>query len=206
LLDLLMASLAGMPARLSRRRFLVAAGGGAVGLSFASWSPSIGDAVADTGTGCPGANPIVDENWCTPPSSWSDAFQLGAGGKDSNNPHKEGHLLLYPTASSADRGNAVELAVASYHASITRATLTVHRLGYYGGAGGRMIFRRNHVPVAAEPTEGPDEFGRVRAVGWPTVQVPANALAVSGVYVARFVAEDGPDPKREFQTAFVHPR
>jgi hypothetical protein len=74
---------------------------------------------------CPAANPIVDENWCTPSATWSDAFQLGAGGKDTDSPNKDGHLLLYPTETSVDRGEAVDLAVASYNARITKTTLSV---------------------------------------------------------------------------------
>jgi N,N-dimethylformamidase beta subunit-like, C-terminal len=187
---------------LSRRRFILA-GGSALGLALAPWRRPAAALGAAPRVDCPAANPIVDENWCTPSATWSDAFQLGAGGKDTDSPNKDGHLLLYPTATSVDRGEAVDLAVASYDARITKATLSVYRLGYYGGVGGRRVFLREHVPVAAQPTEGPDEFGLVRASGWPVKEVPAAALGVSGVYLARFVAEDGPDPKREMQTGFV---
>src|SRR3954471_13154220 len=118
---------------LSRGGFFPA-GGTALGLSIA-WRRGAGVALADTPpVACPASNPIVDENWCTPVTTWSDAFQLGAGGAGTNSPLKDRRLLLYPTASSVDSKAAVDLAIASYHPDITRATLEVYRLGYYGGA------------------------------------------------------------------------
>jgi N,N-dimethylformamidase beta subunit-like, C-terminal len=189
---------------LSRRRFLAAAGSGVAAVSLAAWERRAAVARAENApVPCPGANPIVDENWCTPASTWSDAFQLGPGGKGTSDPHADGHLLVYPAASSVGRGGAAQLAVASYDSAITRATLDVYRLGYYGGAGGRRVYEAAHIPVSAQPIEGPDRFGLVRAARWPRVTVPGAALAVSGVYLANVVAEDGPDPKREMQTAFV---
>jgi hypothetical protein len=185
---------------LSRRRFLLIAGGGAAGLWLGRHTPLANADSAEAA--CPGLNPIVEENWCTPATTWSDGFQLGPGGVGTGTSSMD-RMVVYPTASSVDLGEPVELAVASYDSAITRATLLVYRLGYYGGLGGRLVFEREHVSVAAQPTEGPDEFGLLRATGWPTVSVPADALVVSGVYVVKLVAENGPDPKREMQSAFV---
>src|SRR5436305_14339742 len=77
-----------------------------------------------------------------------------------------------------------------------RYRIRVCRIGWYGGAGGRLLAGlpscSGHETATAQTTPAPDGNGEVRA-GWPvtdSLRIPAGW--VSGYYLAQFVLTSGP--------------
>ncbi|MFO0914027.1 MAG: DUF6605 domain-containing protein [Pirellulales bacterium] len=61
----------------------------------------------------------------------------------------------------------------------------VYRLGYYGGAGGRLVHELGPIDVATQP-DPPTEAKRLRNCHWEaTAELPIPADWLSGVYVAK---------------------
>jgi PKD domain len=139
--------------------------------------------LAQTGSGRSrsAANPIQAENALPGTSAWYVA--------QAPPPSVEG----YTSESSVAPGDVVHLRVST--APAARYRVEVYRLGWYGGAGGRLI---GCVPgctsdelgvVRGDP--GPDSNGETVA-GWPVtdeLRIPADA--VSGYYVANLVLTSG---------------
>ena len=77
-----------------------------------------------------------------------------------------------------------------------RYSIRVYRLGWYGGAGGRLITCLPSCSATeagqARPVPAPDASGEINA-GWPvTDQAPVGADWVSGYYFAKLVLASGP--------------
>jgi hypothetical protein len=108
----------------------------------------------------------------------------------------------YPTQCSVRPGERLELCVST--APAARYHITVHRLGWYGGQGGRTVVRHplrgdmqgieREVPV---PRPGP----QIDSARWPVTDViHIGEDWVSGVYIARLTLTSGP---RAGQGAYV---
>jgi hypothetical protein len=101
-----------------------------------------------------------------------------------------GQIQGYASATSVDLGESID-----FHVSVARAqpfTVSVYRLGHYGGLGGRQV----HVspPLAGRPLSRPgaDPVTGLIACDWPpayTLAVPASWT--SGYHVAVFESHDG---------------
>ena len=92
----------------------------------------------------------------------------------------------YVTRQSLKAGETLELCVSTDPP--TPFHVELYRLGYYGGAGGRLVAKYGPFEGTAQPMppEGP---GRIRECAWTgclSVAVPADWL--SGVYLAKLIA------------------
>jgi len=127
--------------------------------------------------------PVVGENRCTPPASWTPQFQMTSYGL--------GDPSGFATKTSVNRGEPLPLKLVSYGAGAT-ATLRVYRLGWYGGAGGRLMQEISNVPMGPHTAGGPDDFGFRDFSGGASF--PAShtlsgpATAVTGMYLVKVVS------------------
>ena len=127
------------------------------------------------------ANPIQTENALPGTTAWYVT--------QAPPPSIEG----YTSQTSVLPGESVQLHVSTSPAA--RYRIEVYRLGWYGGAGGRLV---GCVPGCAtdeagaeRPHPDPDANGETVA-GWPvTDELPIPADAVSGYYVANLVLTSG---------------
>jgi PKD domain len=127
------------------------------------------------------ANPIQTENALPGTTAWYVS--------QAPPPSIEG----YTSQTSVLPGENVELHVST--SSAARYRVEIYRLGWYGGAGGRLV---GCVPGCAtdeagtaRPHPGPDGNGETVA-GWPVTDTfPMPADAVSGYYVANLVLTSG---------------
>jgi PKD domain len=137
------------------------------------------------------ANPIQAENALPGTSAWYVA--------QAPPPSIEG----YTSQTSLLPGETLRLHVSTSPAA--RYRVEVYRVGWYGGAGGRLV---GCVPScnadetgAPQPHPGPDGNGETVA-GWPvTDQFAIPPDAVSGYYVANLLLTSGPD-RGEASTVF----
>ena len=106
----------------------------------------------------------------------------------------------FTTDISTDVGGTVQFKVDT---DATQYRLDIYRLGYYNGDGARLVGSIDHVGAVSQPTPIVDmTTATVDAGNWnvtDTWNVPADA--VSGVYIAKLVREDG--TQGENQIPFV---
>jgi hypothetical protein len=125
-------------------------------------------------------NPIVLENQKqgNPQSEWGID---GAG--DSN-------IEGFATDISVDNGNRIDFKI---NTNSSNYRIEIYRLGYYGGMGARRVATIQHTGVQNQPAPLRDATtGLVDAGNWSVSaswDVPADA--VSGVYIAKLVRQDG---------------
>jgi hypothetical protein len=139
-------------------------------------------AQAGSGRSRSAANPIQAENALPGTSAWYVV--------QAPPPSVEG----YTSESSVAPGDVVHLHVST--APVARYRVEVYRLGWYSGAGGRLI---GCMPGCASDElgvarvhPGPDGSGETVA-GWPvTDELTIPTDAVSGYYVANLVLTSGP--------------
>ncbi|HEX8050664.1 MAG TPA: N,N-dimethylformamidase beta subunit family domain-containing protein, partial [Solirubrobacterales bacterium] len=105
-----------------------------------------------------------------------------------------GALEAYASWPSAEPGGRLELHVSTDPPA--RYRITVHRLGWYGGVGGRTLARHPQtgdlqgLPRSA-PAIGPGPS--LPSCGWPvTDSIPVGRDWASGQYVAQLVLTEGP--------------
>src|SRR5262245_53200245 len=127
------------------------------------------------------SNSIVLENQLpgTPQSVWNRS------GLGSTN------IEGFTTDISIDHGDTVEFKI---NTSSNNYRIEIYRLGYYGGDGARLVTSFNHTGAAVnQPAALTDpSTGLVDAGNWSVTDswnVPADA--VSGVYLAKLVRQDG---------------
>ncbi len=129
------------------------------------------------------ANPVVAENCLrgNPASEW----EVEGGGDPS--------IQGFATDISVDQGQAVGFKVET---TVTDYRLDIYRMGWYGGAGARRVATVQ--PSAALPQNQPDcvsdsTTGLIDCGNWaPSASWTVPGNAVSGIYLARLVREDGP--------------
>jgi hypothetical protein len=122
-------------------------------------------------------------------------------------PHASSHLIEgYASQCSVRPGERLELHVSTRPAA--RYRISVHRLGWYGGAGGRTLAT---LPSADSDLQGlPRMVPAVRpgpqidAAGWPVTDViQVGEDWVTGVYVVRLVLTSGKQAGRGAFVPFV---
>ena len=125
-------------------------------------------------------NPIVLENQKqgTPQSVWD------IDGAGSSN------IEGFATDISVDLGNRVDFKI---NTNSSNYRIEIYRLGYYGGMGARLVDTIQHTGLQNQPAPLRDATtGLVDAGNWSVSSswdVPADA--VSGVYIAKLVRQDG---------------
>lgn len=115
-------------------------------------------------------------------------------------------LEAYALATSVGAGQPLSLAVKATAAY----RIEIHRLGWYGGAGGRRVAclpvgcTATRPAVAQSPPGTPDASTGLLAAGWDvtdTWTVPSDG--VSGEYLAEIVLAGGPGESRSVRVPFV---
>ncbi|TAI60072.1 hypothetical protein CWO89_42725, partial [Bradyrhizobium sp. Leo170] len=125
-------------------------------------------------------NPIVLENQKlgNPQSEWDIE---GAGSSN---------IEGFATDISVNRGNQIDFKI---NTDSSNYRIDIYRLGYYGGMGARKVHTIQHTGVQNQPAPLRDDTtGLVDAGNWSVSaswDVPEDA--VSGVYIAKLVREDG---------------
>lgn len=68
---------------------------------------------------------------------------------------------------SAACGDTLELHLSGY---VSSASVTAYRMGWYGGAGGRVVWSAPHVPVSASPTKNSGPPTYTVEASWPVAE------------------------------------
>jgi len=126
---------------------------------------------------CPNPNPVVNENNCM--GAGSSAWQL--------TDYEQDGITGYATKSSVNLGEGVTMRIANQSGSGS-AEVNVFRMGWYGGAGGRLVYQNKKVTIAnSRHCEAPDETtGLWSCANWEnSLTVPGSSLPASGIYLAR---------------------
>jgi YD repeat-containing protein len=134
-------------------------------------------APAGAAVSCPSSNPVVNENNCM--GAGSTAWRL-------NNYDPSG-ITGYATKTSVNLGEGVPLRIAVPSGS-GNAEVSVFRMGWYGGTGGRLVYQNKKVAITNDRNcESPDETTGYWSCGdWETsLTVPGSSLPASGIYMVR---------------------
>jgi hypothetical protein len=166
----------------SRRRFLQAAAGSGAALVLSRFADP-DSALAAAPPFNPNANPITRENRLT--SGWTNQFQLGAGKYQSS-------LSGFATKTSVNAGEPLPIKLNVYNPlTPTTAELRVYRLGYYGGAGGRLA----KTPVTGIPVNNQgflaptDDLGyNTAASAWSVSHTLDTSGLETGMYLIKVIA------------------
>ena len=129
----------------------------------------------------PSTNPVVIENERPGDSSWK------RGVRRADDPEA---MSGYADASSVDPGEAVTLFVST---TASDYTVTAYRMGWYGGAGGRKVWRSGELGGRQQTAQGYVEATRTHYADWkPSLQVD-TADWVPGMYLFRLSGSEGKD-------------
>ncbi|EJC71791.1 VCBS repeat-containing protein [Rhizobium leguminosarum bv. trifolii WSM2012] len=137
-------------------------------------------ATQDLAAAAAASNAIVLENQKqgNPESEW------GIDGAGSSN------IEGFATDISVDNGNTINFKI---NTNSTNYRIDIYRLGYYGGMGARKVATMQHTGLQTQPNPLRNATtGTVDAGNWAVSAswtVPADA--VSGVYIAKLVRQDG---------------
>lgn len=121
------------------------------------------------------ANPIQDENSKPGSSRW----KLVAG--------RSTDIEGYASLTSVNVGQPIDFYVSTSGSSFE---MDFYRLGYYGGAGGREVFKVESVPGVQQPVPSPDPTTGLIECNWSksyTLSIPSDW--VSGVYLVKLTAQ-----------------
>jgi PKD repeat protein len=128
---------------------------------------------------CPNSNPIVSENNCT--TGTTSAWQLQ---------NYSDNIGGFSTNTSYNVGNSVDLKIGTNLSGTQTVSLSVYRIGYYGGTGGRLTYTQNNITInnpysscnAMNTTTGEQSCSNWNV----TTTIPASAFPVTGIYEAQF--------------------
>ncbi|HEX5713921.1 MAG TPA: PKD domain-containing protein [Solirubrobacterales bacterium] len=143
-----------------------------------------GASSAQAAVSCPNPNPVLNENECkTGSSSW----QVFDYSKD---------LGGFTTQTSVDLGEDVVLKIGRNGPVSPQRTVNidVYRMGYYGGAGARLVKSATNVPINNDYTCKPmdPKTGLVDCGNWNTTYtIAGSSLPATGVYLAKLTASTG---------------
>jgi YD repeat-containing protein len=152
---------------------------------------SFGTARSEAAVTCPSAIPVVNENQC----------KTGSEGYETN--EDSPNLGGYTTQTSVNLGESVTLKI-GYKGAVSpsrTATISVYRMGYYGGEGGRQVSTVSNVAINNDFTcEAMNETtGEVSCANWKaTYTIPGSAFPASGVYMAKVKATTGDETQIVF--------
>ncbi|HEX4752855.1 MAG TPA: PKD domain-containing protein [Solirubrobacterales bacterium] len=135
-----------------------------------------GTSTAAAAVTCPNANPVLNENNCM--GAGSTAWKLTNYDPDG--------ITGYATQGSVNLGSSVTLRLAAPGGN-DKAEVTVFRMGWYGGTGGRLVYTAKSVSVTNNrQCEAPDEETGYWSCGnWDnTLTIPGSSLPASGIYLA----------------------
>jgi PKD repeat protein len=131
---------------------------------------------------CPNANPVVNENNC-----------MGAGTTANELGHYSESIGGFTTQTSYQLGENVQLKIGTSAASFpsTNISIAVYRIGYYGGAGARLIAAAGSTKVKVNNSLQCNQMhagtGELSCSNWSTTYtIPGSSLPVSGIYEAVF--------------------
>ncbi|MER7848716.1 N,N-dimethylformamidase beta subunit family domain-containing protein [Kitasatospora sp. NPDC096077] len=160
-------------------------------------------AVTSCGTRHPGTVPQPGPDPQGTPASTAPTPAQRADPKDDapderSRPGNPDWEITDPGAPGAVEGFADRVSVLpgesfGLHVSTAAAAFTVsaYRMGWYGGARARLVWRREHVPGGKQAAPQVDRTTRTVLTGWPrtlTVETPGWP---EGAYLLRLDAEDG---------------
>ena len=121
----------------------------------------------------PSSGVMVEENgsagtrsWYSPPASWS---------ADSD-------LAVWASPYSIRAGDSLEVFA---HARYAPLRIELFRLGYYGGAGGRLRFAADSVSAGLQPPCGRTTSGVVSCPWSRTFSIPTDSAWRSGIYLLK---------------------
>jgi hypothetical protein len=134
---------------------------------------------------CPNANPVVNENNCK--GAGTTAWQVNDYSPD---------LGGFTTKTSVNLGDPVVLKIGRNAPTTPAMTaqVSVYRMGYYGGLGGRLVHTSTNFTINNDFTCLPMDAttGKVDCGNWqPTYTIPASAFTASGIYLAKITAFNG---------------
>ncbi len=167
---------------LSRRRFLQGAAGGIVGATVPSLAGRLPAALA--AVSCPSDNPIVSENRCTDPETWSPGWNFRCAAQQPD-------FVGFATTASINRGEAISFKASTSDGGFVSRTdvrLQIWRLGYYAGRGARLIHQQSNLTVTFKDTAAPNAFGTYTCANFDVMAtIPGGTTASwpSGVYLAK---------------------
>ncbi|AKU90268.1 N,N-dimethylformamidase beta subunit family domain-containing protein [Vulgatibacter incomptus] len=136
-----------------------------------------------------------------PPRAWPPVSKPGSPiAQENQQPGEPGWDVIYDAWDhqiegyaervSARAGEKVRIMLSSTAAR--KASWKLYRLGWYGGAGARVVSSGGPVDVTVQPPCPPDPVsGLVRCKWTPTFELTIPADAVSGLYALKAVRDDG---------------
>ena len=104
--------------------------------------------------------------WYSPPSAWS----------------ADTDLAVWASPYSVRAGDTVDVFAHAHYAPLR---IELFRLGYYGGAGGRLTFAADPVAAGGQPPCGPSESGVVSCPWARTLAIPTDSSWRSGIYLIK---------------------
>jgi YD repeat-containing protein len=134
---------------------------------------------------CPNATPVVNENNCKGAGTgdyWINDYSDDLGG--------------FSTKTSYNLGESVVLKIGRNAPTVPSmsATVSVYRMGYYGGDGSRLVHTSSNFTINNSFTCLPMDAntGKVDCGNWQnTYTIPSSAFTASGVYLAKITAFNG---------------
>ena len=134
---------------------------------------------------CPSTVPVLSENNCK-----------GEGSSDWLFDNYDEGIAGFATQTSFNVGQSVPLKIArdTTNPGGTKVNITVFRMGYYGGEGGRQVYSASNVAVNNNFTcKTPNATtGELSCANWSVTQtIPASAVNVTGVYTAKLTTVGG---------------
>ena len=141
------------------------------------------------------SNPISDENLKSGDKGWQEIVNVPF----SADYDSIGYIKGYASATSINKGDAISLYV-SVHATDPSFSMSIYRLGYYQGSGGRLMMSYPSAGYAAgvqQPAcsinKGPPAGDGMVQCHWsPTVRLVVPATWTSGIYVAKLNLKNPP--------------
>jgi len=166
------------PASLSRRAWIQ----GGLGLGASLALPGCGTVGPSGSIHPPGSGKIALENAKPGTRDWLlEKTRIDPATK-YRSPWMEG----YCSRTSGRAGETLEIFASTNPAS--EFTLEIYRMGYYGGAGGRLVQSFGPLPGRAQP-DPPVGRNRVRECRWePSLSLKIPADWLSGVYLGKLTA------------------
>ncbi len=176
-----------------------------IGLALIGWTLSAGNAL-ESHSGPNVLDPlalqntqVIQDDACTAPDNPTVAENCLAGSESWQIENYSFEILGYPSAPSYQAGDIAEFRV---HTQARSYGVEIYRLGFYQGAGARLVAAADGIAGQVQPPCYEDRATGLRSCSnWsPSIQLPIPADWISGVYLVKFVLPNGGG---ESQTLFV---